>query len=191
MKRIGFVFFVFLLFSSCSATREAANVKDQSRQEARLARQAMIRQAVESGHFIIKLDRIYLSYGGFVDLVPRSNYIIVNGERARISTAYIGRQYSYRPISGINMRGETIHYKIKGDQAKGLYDIDMRVIQGGDAFDVYLSVSDNGTCSVSLSNARIASVRYSGQLFPVMERIVNPSQTPQPGQPSEPVHNII
>jgi hypothetical protein len=191
MKRIGFIFFVFLLFSSCAATWEAANVKDQSRQEAKLERQLLLRQAVESGHFIIKLDRIYLSYGGFIDLVPRSNYIIVDGGKAKINTAYIGRQYSYRPISAINMRGETIHYKLKGDQSKGRYDIDMRVVQGGDAFDVYLSISESGTCSVSLSHPRISSVRYAGRVFPVMDRIVNPAQTPQPAQPEEPVRNVI
>jgi hypothetical protein len=154
-------------------------MKDQARQEARLEQQAMIGQAVESGHFIIKLDRIYITYGGFVDLVPSSNYIIIDGNIARISTAYIGRQFGYRPISGINMKGETLHYKLTGDKSKGRYDADIRVAQGGDSFDLYVSVSDDGSCSVSLSNARISSVRYTGHIYPIIKKVENPVQSDQ------------
>ncbi len=179
MKRMGRIFFVILLFSSCSVSRETVLMKDQARQEARLEEQVMIRQAVESGHFMIKLNRIYITYGGFVDLVPRNNYIIIDGNIARISTAYIGRQYSYRPISGINMQGETLHYKLTGDKSKGRYDVEMRVSQGGDSFDLYLTVSDNGSCSVSLSNAMISSVRYTGQIYPLIKKVENPVQPDQ------------
>ena len=46
-----------------------------------------------------------------VDLVPRANYIIIDGETAVISAAYLGRQYDIRPIAGINMQGRAEEYE--------------------------------------------------------------------------------
>ena len=47
--------------------------------------------------FIIKFDRLYISHGGTIDLIPKANYIILDGDKVIISAAYVGRQYSYRP----------------------------------------------------------------------------------------------
>ena len=82
MKKILFLISTLMVISSCSTTREAKSSRIESRKEKNLAEQVMIRKAVESRRFIIKFDRIYFSYGGIVDLVPRANYIIVDGEKA-------------------------------------------------------------------------------------------------------------
>ena len=75
-----------------------------------------------------------------MDMIPTSNFIIVNGEIASISLGYIGRSYSIRQISGINLNGHTLEYKMQNNESKGSYNIQMAVKAGSDKFDVYLTI---------------------------------------------------
>jgi len=100
----------FLMVSSCTTSRKAGE-SGEARKQKKLINQELVREAVESRRFIVKLDRIYL-FGGMLDLIPRTNYIIVDGEKAIISATYFGRQYDIRPIAGINIRGIAKEYEM-------------------------------------------------------------------------------
>lgn len=152
-----------LAINSCSTSRESGLSGDQ-----RVFDEAMIRQAVESRKFIIKLDRIY-SYGGMIDLRPRSNYIIVDGRYAVINAAYFGRQYDIRPISGINMRGVAMNYEVTDKISKGMYEITMKVGNEANTFDVYLTIGKNGTADASVNSLKIQNARYRGYVVPLAE----------------------
>ena len=104
-----------------------------------------------------------------MDMIPTSNFIIVNGEIASISLGYIGRSYSIRQISGINLNGHTLEYKMQNNESKGSYNIQMAVKAGSDKFDVYLTIGNEGYCSISLINPHIQSVSYSGNLVPLTD----------------------
>jgi hypothetical protein len=169
MKKLLFIITTILVMSSCATTKDAKITRSNSRTEKKLAGQAVVKNAVESKKFIIKLDRIYFSHGGIVDLVPRNNFIIVDGRKAIISAAYFGRQYDIKPIVGINIRGESMGYELTDNQTNGKYDIKMTVSNGNTSFDVYLSIGKNGTCTASLTNLKIDYVRYSGHIVPIRE----------------------
>ncbi len=173
MKTILFFISTLMVISSCTTTREAKSSRIESRKEKSLAEQIMIRRAVESRRFIIRFDRIYFSYGGIADLVPRANYMIVDGEKAEINTAYLGRQYAIRPIAGITMRGKTIKYDLSDNSSKGKFQLNMKVDNRSDSFDIYLTIGLDGSCNVSVSNIKIDNVRYSGHILPIKERKVN------------------
>jgi hypothetical protein len=160
--------------SSCITTKEAKFSGRELRNEKKIAEQAAVKQAVESRRFIIKLDRLYFSHGGFADLVPRSNYIIIDGEKAIISAAYLGRQYDLREIAGIDMLGKAFNYEVTRNISKGTYNIKMKVNNGTTSFDVYLSIGKNGKCTASVSNLKIDSVRYSGYIVPMKDKTNNP-----------------
>ena len=172
MKKILFILTTLMVISSCSTTREAKSSRVELRKEKNLAEQTMIKKAVESRRFIIRFDRIYFSYGGMADLVPRANFIIVDGEKGIISTAYLGRQYDIRPIAGITVRGKTIKYELKDDSRKGKYELDMKINNQADSFDIFLTIGANGSCNATLSSIRIDNVRYSGQIVPIKEKKV-------------------
>ena len=98
MKKL-FVFIISLMvLSSCSTTKETGSARAETRKEKKITDQALVKSAVQSRRFIIKFDRIYFSYGGMVDLIPRANYMIVDGEKAILNTAYLGRQYDISPL---------------------------------------------------------------------------------------------
>ena len=72
-----------------------------------LPEQADIKKAVESRRYIIKFERLYLPVRRNCQILSQgANFIIIDGDKAIISAAYIGRQFDIKPIAGINMRGE-------------------------------------------------------------------------------------
>jgi hypothetical protein len=165
MKKIAFLFSVVFLISACSSSKDMSSSKADNRKLKKLAEQADIKRAVESRKYVIKVDRLYVR-GSRIDLIPTSNFVIVNGEIASISLAYMGNSFG-RPISGINMNGRANSYKMESNETKGGYKIQMSVTYGSDKFDVYLTIGSSGNCNISLNNAYIQSVNYSGNLVPL------------------------
>jgi hypothetical protein len=168
MKKLMFFVSLPLLFLACSTSKESKTLKDEA-----------VKNAVESKKFILKFDRLYASHGSIFDLVPRANYIIIDGDRAVISTAYLGRQYGARPIAAIDMRGRAETYELTSKPSKGAYDVKVKVNNGGaNSFEVYINISRSGYCSASVSSLRIDNVRYTGQLVPLLEQYNAPEKAP-------------
>lgn len=176
MKNL-FIFILSLLaITSCATTNEAKLSGKELRNEKRHAEQAVIKKAVDSKRFIIKFDRLYYQHGGIINLRPRANFILVDGEKAVINAAYLGRQYDIRPIEGIKVMGETSQYELKSDSSKGKYEIKMIVNNGSNTFDVYITIGKSGSCSASITNVRLDLVRYSGYIVPIKDKITIPLQ---------------
>jgi len=164
MKKLYIFIIALLVMSSCSTTKEAKSLRAEKKQ----IEQSVVKNSIETRRYIIKLNRLYFTYGGMADLIPRANFIIVDGEKAIISTAYVGRQFDIKPIAGINMRGRAEDYALTNNLSKGSYNIKMKVRNGrGNAFDLYLNVSKNGYCTASVSSLKIDNIRYSGYLVPI------------------------
>ena len=173
MNKILYLLAGLILLSGCAVTNESGTARLESRKMKKMADMAMIRKAVESRQYIIKLDKIYATGGSWADLQPRNNLIIIDGEIASVSLGYIGRSYGSRPISGINFNGHTMGYKLSSDEIKGMYDIEVRVQKGNDRFDFYMSIGSSGNCSVTVNNNYIQSVSYRGSVVPIT-RIMQP-----------------
>jgi hypothetical protein len=168
MKKLCIIIVSLIVMTSCSSTKEAKSSRAELRNEKKLAEQGVVKNAVETRKYIIKLNRLYFSHGGTTELIPRANFIIIDGDKAIISTAYLGRQYDIKPIAGINMRGRAEKYALTDNLSKGSYQIKMTVKNGGgNAFDLYLSISKNGYCTASVSSLKIDNIRYSGYLVPI------------------------
>jgi hypothetical protein len=168
MKKLCIIIASLLVMTSCSSTKEGKTSRAELRNEKKLVAQGVVKNAVESRKYIIKLNRLYFTYGGMTELIPRANFIIIDGERAIISTAYLGRQYDIKPIAGINMRGKAEEYALTDNLAKGSYQVKIKVGNGGsNSFDLYLNISKNGYCTASVSSLRIDNIRYSGYLVPI------------------------
>jgi hypothetical protein len=173
MKNLFVIFSVIsslFLLSSCSTSKDLVS----GREEVRGLSEDEVRNAIESRQFIIKLDRLY-TYG-VIDLRPRSNYIIVDGRKAIINAAYLGRQYDFRPIAGINMKGTTSKYEVTNKVSKGKYDVKMKVENGATAFDVYLTIDKNGDADASVNGIKIGNARYRGYVVPLTRKVPVPLQ---------------
>jgi hypothetical protein len=176
MKKLFVITIVIIFISACSTTKEAKTSSTELRNKEKLAEQVVVKKAVESRRFAIRLDRLYYMYGGTVQLVPKANYIIIDGNKAIINAAYLGRQYEIKPITGINVHGETKDYELTNKLSKGKYEIKTKVSNGINSFDLYLSIENNGSCNISLSNVMIDKVSYTGYIVPLKEKTAVPVQ---------------
>ena len=103
--------------------------------------------------------------------MPRANYLIVDREKAILNTAYMGRQYDIMAIAAINLRGRADDYALTDNVNKGSYDVKLKVSNGRSAsFDVYVMISKNGYCSVSVSSLKIDNINYTGYLVPISDK---------------------
>jgi Domain of unknown function (DUF4251) len=176
MRQAILLSMTLILISSCAGMKETKSARVELRNEKKVAKQALVKGAIESGRYIIKLNRVYSSHGGFMDLRPRANYIIVDNKNAVISAAYIGRQFNFRPIAGISMHGQALNYELTKDVSKGNYDIKLEVNNGKNPFYVRLNVAKDGLCRASLTNNRIDILRYSGYIVPILNKKAIPAK---------------
>jgi len=154
--------------ASCSVSKESNSLKAEQRKAERLAAQLEVRKAIESRRFVLKMDKIILPDGLMIDLVPRNNFIIINGEIISVSLGYMGRSFGTRQITGINFNGRTGRYIMNNDTSKGIYNIQVEAITPNkDKFDIYMTLGDNGYCSASVNNPYIQSVSYRGIIVPL------------------------
>jgi len=167
MKKLIFFFISILVITSCATTKETGLSKSEIRNNKKIAEAALVKRAVEDKKYIIKLDRLYLSHGGIVDLIPKANYIIVDGDQAVISSAYFGRQYDIRLIAGIFVRGKSKEYQMTSIPDKGRYEVKLVVYNGSNTFNLYLTIGSGGMCSASVSNIKLDNVTYKGYLVPI------------------------
>jgi hypothetical protein len=171
MKKLWILILIPVLMSSCTTSKEAASGRNELRKDKQLTDELLVKNAVESRKYIIKLQRLYPEFGSFFDLVPRANYIIIDGEKAVISTAYLGRQFDIRPIGAINMHGMAEDYAVTSKLNKGKYEVSLNIDNGGaNTFHVYITINKNGNCYASVSSLKIDNVRYSGYLVPIIDR---------------------
>jgi hypothetical protein len=176
MKKLLAIFVSLILLFACSTSKEAGLSRAEARKEKKAINQGIVKNAIESRRYIVKLNRLYFRYGGMAELIPRANFIIIDGDRAIISTAYLGRQYDIKPIAGINMRGMATDYALTDNLAKGSFQVKLRVNNGGNnSFDVYIDVARDGYCTASVSSLKIDNIRYSGYVVPISGTI-NPAQ---------------
>ena len=170
MNKLIFILSGFLILTSCATTKVEETSKKEQGEIKNIFQQEQIRQAVEMRRFIIKFDRLYISQGGTIDLIPKANYIILDGDKVIISAAYVGRQYSYRPVKGIDMEGRAVSFEMKNNSTKGSYEIRIKVTNNINTFDVYLTVNNDGRCNTSLTSYKIDRVRYTGNFIPLIPK---------------------
>jgi hypothetical protein len=178
MKKLWIFLLMPLFVLSCSTSKEAGTARSELRKQRKATEELLVKNAVESRKYIIKLQRLYSAYGGFIEIVPRANYIIVDGKNATISTAYIGRQWDIRPIGGINARGRADDYEVTSRLNKGKYEISLKVNNGGpNTFHIFLTITKDGECYASVSSMKIENIRYSGYLVPISDHNIGADQS--------------
>jgi hypothetical protein len=166
MKKMISITAGLLILTSCATSKVEESSINESKSEKNLIQQTKIKQAVEMRRFILKFDRLYISRGGRIDLVPMNNYFILDGDKAIINAAYVGTQYNYKPIAAINMIGRTVDFEMKDNSSKGVYEIRMKVKNENNSFDVYISINNKGYCNASITNYQLDRVRYTGTFIP-------------------------
>jgi hypothetical protein len=173
MNKLIFILSGFVILSSCATTKVEETSKNEPVKVKNPFQQEQIRNAVEMRRFIVKFDRLYISQGGTIELIPKANYIILDGDKVIISAAYVGRQFSNRPVKGIDLVGRAVSFEMKNNSTKGSYEIRMKVSNNINTFEVYLTVNNDGHCNTSLTSYKIDRVKYTGNFIPLIPKEEN------------------
>lgn len=178
MKTHLFFIFALIVLVSCSTSNLSKTARTELKLERKAAQKELVQKNIESGSFLIKMDRLQIPGGGFIYLLPSSNYIIINKGYVRMRLGYIGRTYDVRGITGINLNGMATKYELMGDENKGAYEMKIEVKDGGDLFKINLAVKGDEYCEATVSNIRIETIRYTGHLIPAEVQISDSSNQP-------------
>lgn len=165
MKRLLIIFLILPALIVLTSGKPQ-NEDKTSRSEKKAAKREMVKSAVESKSFVVEFERLYMYRYGMINLIPRSNFILIDGDKAYISAAYMGRQIGFMPIAGIKLSGQPTYYRMEKNTSKGTYTIKMEVKGDNDIFHIQLIISENGNCSTTISANMIDSVKYTGSLKP-------------------------
>ena len=148
-----------IVASGCASTRGYG----EKREEIRSTGQESVQKLLESGNYFISVNKVFPRRYHGLDLVPEKNYFSVANGTARINLAYIGRSFSLRPISAINIRGKIEDLNITAGR-KGSTITSMKVVGGGERFNVNIRVSYSGNCYLSINNGMLDSISYRGKI---------------------------
>lgn len=148
-----------IIASGCASTRASA----EKREEVRADGQESIQKVIESGNYFISVNKVFPRRSLGMDLVPEKNYLSVVNGTARINLAYIGKSFSLRPISAINVKGRIEDLSIKSGRKEATIT-SMKVIGGGERFNVNIRVSYSGNCYISINNGSLDSISYRGKI---------------------------
>jgi len=152
-----------LLLASCSGSNKLA------RNEMEAQKGEEVKTALESQKFVIRLDRTSTRRGGQIYLNNSHNYLVINGEKARMNLAYIGRSMDARGISGINMAGKVTERSLT-PKKRGSVMLSLTLEQEAETFDVKIDVSKSGRCSVSVYHPRLDPISYRGDISSLNSR---------------------
>jgi hypothetical protein len=164
MRRVIIGCAVILGLVSCTATKSTTSARAMQKaikaEETRMA----VESLVQSGSYLVKVDRLYSGRISNAYLSPDQNFILIDKGHLRMKLAYMGRSYNLRGIAAINMSANAEKYEVVRDIAKKKYDVRIKASQAGEPFDIFLTINDNGYANVSVTNPRIETVRYNGKL---------------------------
>ena len=165
MKKLLISFLFIVSVITLLASEKTQDDTKLSRSEKKAAKRELVKAVVESKSFTVVLERLYMPRYGMIDLNTSSNFIVIDGDKAYVRAAYMGRQRSFKPIAGINVSGQASFFKMEKNSSKGTYSINMEVKGDNDIFHIYLFISENGNCNTTISANYIDSVRYSGRII--------------------------
>lgn len=154
-----FLLAIVVLASGCASTGEYSKKRDLAKAEL----QQQVISSIESGNYVIRVNKLFTRRYSGMDLKPGNNYVLIENDKARINLAYVGRSYTTRAVSGINFTG-IVEEKTITAKKKGSNIISMKIRGGGELFNVYIRISASGYCNISINNPRLDSVSYRGNL---------------------------
>lgn len=166
------IFLLFLCLASLMFTARA--------QENRKAKDSGFEKTIaltESNRFLIEVNRAFPLGGKPIDLFSNRGKITVTDSIAKGFLPFFGRAYSSLPgeDGGISFDGKMEKRELKmKEKKKGKHLLYRFTVKGeNDTYELFLDITANGSCSLSVRSNRKSQISYEGTISPL------PSGTPE------------
>lgn len=152
-----------LLASFIYAAYPQEKSRKQLKEEQKLVKQQQIDSLVTSGTFVFTAQKAFPQGGASVDLTTHPNYMKFFPDSIASDMPFFGRGFSgigYGGDSGLKFEEKTQEYSLT--KAKKEYRIEVVVKANNDSFHIYLSVSFEGSASLSINSNNRSTISYNG-----------------------------
>ncbi len=158
---------VLLLIGFMPAMAQSTDRKAIKEQK-RIEREREIEVLVNSKKFEFKARRKLPTGFRSMDLTTNANFIRFYPDSIVSEMPFFGRAYSvtYGGEGGLKFEGKPEVYTIKRD--KKLYLVDAKVKSKDDYFTINLSISFNGSATMSISSNNRSPISYYGEISEII-----------------------
>lgn len=122
---------------------------------------------INSRDFVFQARRAIPSQGNSVDLTTNRSYIIFNPDFIESYMPFFGRAYSgvgYGSDTGLHFRGQPENFTV--EKRKKNYQVSVTVKGETDNFRLFLTVSQDGTASLTINSNNRQAISYIGDIIP-------------------------
>jgi hypothetical protein len=164
-SKISLLAVLYLLIGTTAYSQEKS--KKELKEEEKLQKQTQIEALVNSKDFVFKARWATPMGAGQIDLTTNPNYIKFNPDLMDGYMPYFGTV-----TTGIGMGSDAaIKFKDKPEtfnieKKKKNFQIDARVKGENDTYRLSLSVSFEGSTSLSVTSNNRGTISYQGEIFP-------------------------
>jgi hypothetical protein len=145
--------------------------RKQLRNEKKIEKQREIEQLINSKEFQFVARNANSQTFRMVDLTTNPNFIKFKADFIKSDMPFFGRGYSGLAYggsdAGLKFEGKPERFTIK--KSKKGYQIDVSVKEKQDFFDISLSISTEGSTTVSINSNNRAPISYYGEIMAIKE----------------------
>lgn len=164
---------VILLLLCCSFFMGFAQekTKKQLRTEKRLEKQREVEKMIDAKEFQFVAQNSNSQTFRFVDLTTNPNFIKFKPDFIKSEMPFFGRGYSGLAYGGSDtgLKFEGVPEKFTVKKGKKGYQIDVSVKGQQDFFNMTLSVSFEGSATLSVISNNRSPISYFGEIMPIKE----------------------
>jgi hypothetical protein len=139
------------------------------KEKKRLEKEKEIAALIDSKTFVFRADRAIPTGYRSVDLTTNPNFVNFSPEKIVSAMPYFGKAYTshYSGDTGLKFEGQPESYTV--EKKKKNYEIEAKVKTTNDFFTINLSVSFEGSSSMSISSNNRTTISYNGEIYPPEE----------------------
>jgi len=150
----------------------ATNAQEKSRKEIKAEKkqqaQLLIDSLMNAKEFLFEARTALPQGGKSVNLSTTTNFIKFNPEWIESDMPYYGRAYSgvgYGGDTGLKFEGKPIEYSVS--RTKKNFEIKAEVKGTNDMYQLFLTVSFEGSASLSVNSSNRSGISYHGEIGPL------------------------
>jgi len=123
------------------------------------------REMLDNKDFVLEADYLENKSGNRFPVSSMLNFISVDSTS---SILQIGRNtgMGYNGVGGITAEGEITRYKLQPDANRKSFYVSFSVMTSIGAYDINMSVTNDGYASATLTGTRSGQLTYTGYLVP-------------------------
>ena len=178
MKSHGFILLLLMLLpASYGQNEEGVDKKTQKQlvkeekkkqQEILLAEQSsLVDRMISTRKFVLEANYLSNKYGNRIIVSSNLNFILVDSLRGTIQIASSSGVGGSNMMGGVTADGSISQFEVTKNAKSGSYSIKMMIMTSLGSYDIFFTVSADGTAYATIGGNWGGKLNYQGRLVPL------------------------